>query len=1031
MIRVEWRLCHRLVALLTENLTRTSLNVHVLLLTPALESPLGSLEPRVTVNFSQRDLAQDTFRKWTSTYTFTNGTYHPAGFPIDNSGLVACVPSPSGRLLACLRVRDKKGGTPNAKSWWIEILTRRHILCSVNTDAVHGRIMMGVPFGSLVWSPEEDAIAYTADPLPRTHKSLFEDIAPGPRATSSASSNSDKTGSSAGGSSQSSCTQETNVEITTADLQSASSPISSGPAPSTVSQNAPKAGSQPTNQLKNAAADDADKPEWFGTGNDYVEDWGEQLNGVTSPTLYVFHIPSRSVLPVPGVPDPSLLSIGQPQWVKPANEPNSTLRGLVFVGFPVTPRRFGLIFYNSRPSHIYYVPLPEDLTSLIPPSKDDEKVDTASKSKPTHSPYNKAKTPDLTKITAVCLTPEEIGAQVPRFSPDFKYLSYLSTDLRSDAPPVHCTTSTLRVMQWPGDLADLEPISTLQGAASVDSQQLPAYPKLVGCWKLEAYQRAPKKLPSVRTAVGVPRGSLSDGEFPGLYVGADPDLRRWWLSGHRIVLNTLWRSTEELLIADVSKLFSDDSPAPTSAAPLAPGTNAIFCPLFRFPLASSDLTGLSATAKSLLAPVSGDRTRPSIHLFDVAGDSVLISVSNLNTPPVLFSVKVGPTQSQPGAVTELNASKLIWHEVIQSILDDFQTDIKLGGVDEGEFWSSPSFASELAARKDPKVYVAPTSPAELARAQQQVESYVVQVPHEVGSAHHFEALVTFNPHAQQFNFASSVSSAENDTSSTLPRFFGAKGVILFPHGGPHGAFSTLYDFATATLSLLGFAIVRVNYRGSIGFGQAALELLPGNCGTMDVTDCMSSLEFAQRKIAERVKEANPSNADLDISDVLSKVKSLPVFVFGGSHGGFLVTHLTGQYPDAFSACVARNPVTNLVYNVFTSDIPDWSWVESGQPFDPDYEINPENIVQFFNVSPVRYMNRVKTPTLLMVGVSDRRVPMGQSFDYYRALQARRVASRLIVYEGAQHGLNDKPVIHADSLVNSILWFLEHGGLSKT
>lgn len=118
----------------------------------------------------------------------------------------------------------------------------------------------------------------------------------------------------------------------------------------------------------------------------------------------------------------------------------------------------------------------------------------------------------------------------------------------------------------------------------------------------------------------------------------------------------------------------------------------------------------------------------------------------------------------------------------------------------------------------------------------------------------------------------------------------------------------------------------MNYRGSTGMGSATVEYLQGKVGDVDVKDCITATEEAIKKYPWLDRER--------------------IGLYGGSHGGFLVTHLSGQAPvnivqriqqfkhgtsietqfsfqDMFKAVVARNPVIDISVMFGTSDIPDW------------------------------------------------------------------------------------------------------------
>lgn len=159
----------------------------------------------------------------------------------------------------------------------------------------------------------------------------------------------------------------------------------------------------------------------------------------------------------------------------------------------------------------------------------------------------------------------------------------------------------------------------------------------------------------------------------------------------------------------------------------------------------------------------------------------------------------------------------------------------------------------------------------------------------------------------------------------------------------------------------------VNYRGSTGFGDEALNSLLGKIGVQDVQECHRATLEALKKHTFLDKDA--------------------VFLWGGSHGGFLATHLNGQFPDFYKGVSARNPVTNLATMFTISDIPDWNIVEAALGSGSELEklLNPEALKEMFNCSPIKYVENVKSPTLLLVGKLDNRVPSTQSIEYYRAL----------------------------------------------
>ncbi|KAG7303096.1 hypothetical protein JYU34_013125 [Plutella xylostella] len=227
-------------------------------------------------------------------------------------------------------------------------------------------------------------------------------------------------------------------------------------------------------------------------------------------------------------------------------------------------------------------------------------------------------------------------------------------------------------------------------------------------------------------------------------------------------------------------------------------------------------------------------------------------------------------------------------------------------------------------------------------------------------------------------------------------------LILWPHGGPHGNFTNTYSVEAALFAMLGFASLSINYRGSTGTGQASVDFLLSRVGSADVTDCKYATDQTVKKFNNDPKR---------------------LFLYGGSHGGFLVAHLSGQYPDVYKAVVARNPVIDVASMFSTSDIPDWCAEEAGFPFTEKGPVSEDHLLAMRRCSPIVHVHKVKAPTALMLGSVDKRVPFYQGLEYYRRLKANGVETRLYMYED-NHSLRTLPV-EVDNLINGAHWFVTH------
>ncbi|XP_015496852.1 acylamino-acid-releasing enzyme isoform X9 [Parus major] len=230
-------------------------------------------------------------------------------------------------------------------------------------------------------------------------------------------------------------------------------------------------------------------------------------------------------------------------------------------------------------------------------------------------------------------------------------------------------------------------------------------------------------------------------------------------------------------------------------------------------------------------------------------------------------------------------------------------------------------------------------------------------------------------------------------------------LVVCPHGGPHAVFDARWRPSMAALCQLGFAVLLVNYRGSLGFGQASISSLLSRVGEQDVADTQLAVEQALHR-----EPLDPHRLAL----------------LAGSHGAFIALHLLAREPKRYQACALRSPVSNLPALLGTSDIPDWRYTSLGLPYSFERVPCAEEVATMLLRSPIAQAAQVQTPVLLCVGARDRRVSPTQALELYRVLRARGVPARLLWYPEGGHALAGVET-EADVFKNCAHWLLQHLG----
>jgi len=211
------------------------------------------------------------------------------------------------------------------------------------------------------------------------------------------------------------------------------------------------------------------------------------------------------------------------------------------------------------------------------------------------------------------------------------------------------------------------------------------------------------------------------------------------------------------------------------------------------------------------------------------------------------------------------------------------------------------------------------------------------------------------------------------------------------HGGPHAAHLDAWHFRwnTQVFAAHGYVVAAVNYHGSSGFGQKWLETISGRYGEKEFADIEAGTDWLLRQ---------------------GYVDRRRLVATGGSYGGFMVAYMNG-HTDRYRTFVCHAGCYDWVsmmatdgYHFFADELGAFHW---------------DDPVRVMKQSPHHYVKNAKTPTLVMHGEQDYRVPATQALQYYDTLKAKKVAARLVYFPDENHWVL-KPQ-------NSRLWYSEFFG----
>ncbi len=223
------------------------------------------------------------------------------------------------------------------------------------------------------------------------------------------------------------------------------------------------------------------------------------------------------------------------------------------------------------------------------------------------------------------------------------------------------------------------------------------------------------------------------------------------------------------------------------------------------------------------------------------------------------------------------------------------------------------------------------------------------------------------------------------------------------HGGPHTTFGDAwhYRWNTQVFAAQGYVVAAVNYHGSTSFGHAFTDSITHRWGALELQDIESATDALLQE---------------------PWIDPKRVYVTGGSYGGYMAAWMNGHVaPGRYAAYVChagcydwQAMMADDAFTWFHKELGAWHWD------------NPKKVA---SQSPVTFAGNMQTPTLVIHGALDYRVPDAQGLAYYNTLKARGVDARLLWFPDENHWIL-KPRNSKQWYGEFFDWLAQHGGRTQ-